>query len=78
MIESLMEAIREALPETSRWGRKTIREVCLSFDGDHWSVLAGGHPSVHIGEWGGDFNAWGNTAIDALNICLRHVKRGHS
>lgn len=77
-VENLMESIVAALPETSRGGSKTIREVCLLFslyDGG-WSTLAGGHPSVHIGEWGGDFQGEGETAEAALAACLEAVKTG--
>ena len=75
-IEALMRMIADALPATSRRGGKTIREVCLTFDGTEWQVMAGGHPAVHIGEWGGDYYSWGVTAEDALTICLRSI-RGH-
>lgn len=75
-ISCLMCMIADALPDISRQGRKTIREVSLCYLGEgEWQVLAGGHPAVAIGEWGGDFNSWGVTAEDALEICLRSVKQ---
>lgn len=75
-IEFLMKDIVEALPEHSKRLRvKTIREVCLTLDnGKQWQVMAGGHSAVHIGEWGGDYSSWGNTAEDALATCLRYIK----
>jgi hypothetical protein len=74
-VESLMGSIVSALPDTSRSGHKTIREVCLSFDQDRWYALAGGHPAVHIGEWGGDFEGEGETAEIALTACLESIRR---
>ncbi len=73
-IDNLMQQIALALPEISQRGAQTIREVCLVYDGTEWQVLAGGHSAVHIGEWGGDFNSWGVSAVDALQICLRNIK----
>ena len=71
-VERLMGAILLELPKTS------IPEVCLTFDGKQWEVMAGGHQHVHIGEWGGDFRSWGNTAEDALRICLRHIQEANA
>lgn len=74
-IEQRLQDILSALPEKCRMGRKTIREVCLTLDGSgSWSVLAGGHPSVHIGEWGGDFQGDGHSAEDAIANCLKDIK----
>ena len=75
-VESLMESITTALPETSRSGRKTIREVCLTYDQEEWHAIGGGHPSVHIGEWGGDYEGDGTTAEAALMACLNSIKLG--
>lgn len=75
-INCLMRMIADALPDISRQGQKTIREVSLCYlrDGE-WQVLAGGHYAVALGEWGGDFSSWGVTAEDALEICLRSIKQ---
>lgn len=70
-----LQRLQSALPEKSRMGRKTIREVCLTLNEDGtWRVLAGGHPSVHIGEWGGDFDGDGQSAEDAIAACLKDIK----
>ena len=74
-IEQRLQDLLWALPENSRLGRKTVREVCLTIDDSGvWRVLAGGHPSVHIGEWGGDFNGEGNSAEDAIASCLTDIR----
>lgn len=75
-IKSLMEEIAAALPHTSCQGRKTLREVCLTFNyiRNHWDVIAGGHPAVHIGEYGGDFQGEGDTAEEALIDCLHKIR----
>lgn len=73
-IESLMEIIASALSETSRRGGKTVREVCLTYDQKDWIAIAGGHPAVHIGEWGGDYEGEGETAEAALMALLNNVK----
>jgi hypothetical protein len=76
MLDRLMEDIASALPESASHGRQTVREVCLTYYGDgRWTAIAGGHPSVHIGEWGGDFEGSGDTAEDALVACLKNIKR---
>jgi hypothetical protein len=73
-IDTLMLQIASALPETSSIrGNKTIRDVALHYSGE-WHVMAGGHSAVDLGEWGGDFDAWGSTALDALHNCLEKVK----
>lgn len=73
-IVQLMEEIASALPERTRRGSQTIREVCLTLDDDGtWSVLAGSHSAVHIGEWGGDFSADGNTPEEALTACAKSI-----
>jgi hypothetical protein len=76
-VESLMEDLANVLPVVSRRkGGSTIREVCLTrYDDGSWSVMAGGHPAVHIGEWGGDFDGSGATAEAALADCLNNVIR---
>lgn len=77
IIEELMQDIATALPGKSRQDRATVREVCLTFDQDSgaWRVIAGGHPSVHIGEWGGDFEGEGETAETALKACMDNIQR---
>lgn len=74
-IEQRLQDLLSALPENSRLGRKTVREVCLTLDDDgSWRVLAGGHSAVHIGEWGGDFSGDGSSAEDAIANCLADIK----
>ncbi|TFW56249.1 hypothetical protein CT676_35925 [Bradyrhizobium sp. MOS001] len=73
-IDRLMEAIATALPETTRRGRRTVREVCLTYDQESWRAIAGGHPAVHIGEWGGDFKGEGETAEAALTALMNGIK----
>ncbi len=78
-VERLLQELLWALPEQSRLGRKTVREVCLTVDdGGNWKVLAGGHPSVHIGEWGGDFEGDGRTAEAAIDSCMKDIKSPYS
>lgn len=74
-VASLMRQVIIALPETNRRGNPTVREVSLGYNGSEWQVMAGGHSAVAMGEYGGDFNCWGTTAEDALNICLRHIAK---
>lgn len=51
-----------------------IREVCLTLNSDGtWTVLAGGHPHVHIGEYGGDFDGSGATPEIALAACMHNA-----
>ena len=73
-----MQEIARSLPENSRHGRKTIREVCITLDDDTgiWRVLAGGHNAVHIGEWGGDFEGEGQTPEEAFTACLKCIQGG--
>lgn len=74
-IERRLQDLLSALPENSRMGRKTVKEVCLTLDDSgHWSALAGGHPSVHIGEWGGDFKGDAHSAEDAIAVCIDDIK----
>jgi len=74
-VESLMEDVANALPNVSRQRGSSIREVCLTrYEDGSWSVLAGGHPAVHLGEWGGDFEGHGETAEAALAACLQDIK----
>lgn len=72
-IASRMKAISESLPERKGYVRGYPRDVCLTYDAfrevPSWSVLAGGHPAVHVGEWGGDFQGEGATAEEALTAC---------
>jgi hypothetical protein len=75
-IEAMMENIVSALPEMSRTRHATVREVCLTYDQERWYAIAGGHPAVHIGEWGGDFEADGETAEEALAALLKSIKSG--
>jgi len=75
-VESLMEDLANVLPVVSRRVGSTIREVCLTrYEDGSWSVMAGGHPAVHLGEWGGDFEGRGATAEAALADCLNNVIR---
>ena len=79
VIEALMITIAETLPHNSKCGRPTIREISLTLDQrGKWEVMAGGHPAVHIGEWGGDFSGCGETAEAALASCLKAIKVGLS
>jgi len=74
-IEQRLQDLLSALPEQSRLGRKTVREVCLTLDDNGlWQVLAGGHSSVHIGEWGGDYSGAGQSAEDAIASCILDIK----
>jgi hypothetical protein len=74
-IQHLMEDIIAALPVESKWLRcKTIREVCLTYSNEEWSVMAGGHPAVNLGEWNGDFQGEGETAEEALINCLHRIR----
>jgi len=77
-VESLMEDLANVLPVVSRkQGGSTIREVCLTrYEDGSWSVMAGGHAAVHLGEWGGDFEGHGATAEAALADCLKNI--GHN
>lgn len=68
-IASRMRAIADALPSKSEFKRGPMRDVCLTLDSDGtWSVMAGGHPAVHIGEWGGDYSGSALTPEGALAI----------
>ena len=73
-IEHRLQDLISALPEHNRLGRKTVREVCLTLSCGVWTVLAGGHNAVHIGEWGGDFQGEGSSAEDAIAACMADVK----
>lgn len=78
-LEQRLQDLLAELPEMSRFGRRTVREVCLNLDGDgFWRVLAGGHPSVDLGEWGGDFSGGGQSAEDAIADCLRDINSPYS
>lgn len=74
-VEQNLRALLSALPENSRMGRKTVKEVCLTLDDEGtWRVLAGGHSAVHIGEWGGDFQGEGPSPEHAIADCLKDIK----
>ncbi len=71
----LLKNIAAALPEITSRGNKTIREACLTLHEDgSWSVMAGGHLAVHIGEWGGDFSGEGNTSENAIENCMKNIQ----
>ena len=73
-IDTRMAELAASLPEQSGRGRRTIREICLTrYDDGTWRVMAGGHSSVHIGEWGGDFSADGTTAYEAIANCEQQI-----
>lgn len=74
-IEYQLEALAAALPEKSRRGKDTVREVGLvRYDDGTWRAMAGGHPSVSIGEWGGDFTHDAESAEDAIAGCLLRIQ----
>lgn len=69
--EELM-TLAAALPDKP--GKRAVREVCLTLCEDGtWGVMAGGHPAVHIGEWGGDFQGDGATPEEAIAACLASI-----
>jgi hypothetical protein len=77
MIEDLITEIAVMLPPISRRGMNTIREVSITYFPDGtWQVMAGGHPAVAIGEWGGDFSSDGNSAEEALLNCKQSIIEG--
>lgn len=73
-ISDELAALAAAIPDRSP---QTVREVCLTLNQDGtWTVLAGGHPAVHIGEWGGDFHAEGATPEEAVAACRKAMTFG--
>lgn len=74
-IAETMTKIAVALPDRPRGLARMVRDVCLTVDENGlWTALAGGHPSVHIGEFGGEYEGWGHTAEEALELLAKHVR----
>ncbi len=75
-IDRMIEDLASLLPAMTTRGTKTVREVCLlRYEGGGWNVKAGGHRSVHIGEWGGDFQGDGDTAEAAIADCAKNIRQ---
>lgn len=73
-LELELQSLVACLPPLDRTGRRTVREACVTLNEDgSWSVLAGGHYAVHIGEWGGDFDGDGGSITEAIAACRTSI-----
>ena len=74
-IDQMMADIALALPDKRRSSAATVHEVSITrYEDGSWHAMAGGHPSVSIGEYGGDYDSDGHTPEDALSNLMAQIK----